>query len=99
MAYESLGPRQQDEIPGVHILGDAGSLIHEVGGNDRASAEDIGRISHAHRLLPESPREACLAVDKADRQSINQTNGAIGLSRISVLFNIARGGRQGADAA
>ncbi|MEO5882603.1 MAG: dihydrolipoyl dehydrogenase [Caldimonas sp.] len=56
-----------DEILGVHIIGPmASELISEavVAMEFRASAEDIGRICHAHPSLSEATREAALAVDK-----------------------------------
>lgn len=56
-----------DEILGVHIIGPfASELIAEcaVAMAFRASAEDIGRICHAHPSLSESVKEAALAVDK-----------------------------------
>ena len=56
-----------DEILGVHIIGPGASeLIAEsvVAMEFRASAEDIGRICHAHPSLSEATKEAALAVDK-----------------------------------
>ncbi len=53
-------------VLGVHIIGpDAGTLIHEaaLAMAFGASAEDIGRTTHAHPTLPEALREAALAVD------------------------------------
>ena len=62
-----LADATTDEILGVHIIGPfASELIAEcaVAMAFRASAEDIGRICHAHPSLSESVKEAALAVDK-----------------------------------
>ena len=56
-----------DEILGVHMIGPMVSeLIAEAVAamEFRASAEDIGRICHAHPSLSEATKEAALAVDK-----------------------------------
>ncbi|HEX4236199.1 MAG TPA: dihydrolipoyl dehydrogenase [Caldimonas sp.] len=56
-----------DEILGVHAIGPMVSeLIAEavVAMEFKASAEDIGRICHAHPSLSEATKEAALAVDK-----------------------------------
>ncbi len=56
-----------DEILGVHMIGPMVSeLIAEavVAMEFKASAEDIGRICHAHPSLSEATKEAALAVDK-----------------------------------
>jgi len=56
-----------DEILGVHAIGPmASELIAEavVAMEFKASAEDIGRICHAHPSLSEATKEAALAVDK-----------------------------------
>jgi len=56
-----------DEILGVHIVGPmASELIAEavVAMEFRASAEDIGRICHAHPSLSEAMKDAALAVDR-----------------------------------
>lgn len=52
-----------DEILGVHIIGPrAADMIAEavVAMEYRASAEDVGRMSHAHPTFTESFKEACL---------------------------------------
>ncbi|MBC7489802.1 MAG: dihydrolipoyl dehydrogenase [Glaciimonas sp.] len=62
-----LADAKSDEILGVHIIGPmASELISEavVAMEFRASAEDIGRICHAHPSLSEATKEAALAVDK-----------------------------------
>jgi dihydrolipoamide dehydrogenase len=62
-----LADAESDEILGVHIIGPlASELIAEavVAMEFRASAEDIGRICHAHPSLAEATKEAALAVDK-----------------------------------
>jgi len=62
-----LADATTDEILGVHIVGPmASELIAEavVAMEFRASAEDIGRICHAHPSLSEATKEAALAVDK-----------------------------------
>ncbi|MBS0001340.1 MAG: dihydrolipoyl dehydrogenase [Cyclobacteriaceae bacterium] len=59
-----LADEQTDELLGVHIVGPrAADMIAEavVAMEYRASAEDIGRISHAHPTFTEAFREACLA--------------------------------------
>jgi dihydrolipoamide dehydrogenase len=62
-----LADAKTDEILGVHMIGPMVSeLIAEAGVamEFRASAEDIGRICHAHPSLSEAIKEAALAVDK-----------------------------------
>ena len=62
-----LADAKSDEILGVHVIGPmASELISEavVAMEFRASAEDIGRICHAHPSLSEATKEAALAVDK-----------------------------------
>ena len=62
-----LADANTDEILGVHIVGpQASELISEavVAMEFKASAEDIGRICHAHPSLSEATKEAALAVDK-----------------------------------
>ena len=61
-----LADATTDRVLGCHIIGpEAGTLIAEVvttiefGG----SAEDIGRVCHAHPTLSETVKEAALAVD------------------------------------
>ena len=52
---------------GAHVLGpDAGTLIAELTTAIEfgASAEDVGRICHAHPTLSEAVKEAALAVAK-----------------------------------
>ena len=56
-----------DEVLGVHMIGPmASELIAEavMAMEFKASAEDIGRICHAHPSLSEATKEAALAVDK-----------------------------------
>ena len=62
-----IADAKTDEILGVHMIGPMVSeLISEavVAMEFRASAEDIGRICHAHPSLSEATKEAALAVDK-----------------------------------
>lgn len=59
-----LADAQTDEILGVHMIGPrAADMIAEavVAMEFRASAEDIGRISHAHPTFTEAMKEAALA--------------------------------------
>lgn len=59
-----LAHETTDEILGVHMIGArAADMIAEavVAMEFRASAEDIGRISHAHPTYTEAFKEACLA--------------------------------------
>jgi dihydrolipoamide dehydrogenase len=61
-----------DEILGVHIIGPrAADLIGEavVAMEFRASAEDIGRMSHAHPTYSEAFKEACL--DASAKRALN----------------------------
>jgi dihydrolipoamide dehydrogenase len=58
-----LAHQETDEILGVHMIGPrAADLIAEavVAMEFRASAEDIGRISHAHPTFTECFKEAAL---------------------------------------
>lgn len=58
-----LADKQTDEILGVHMIGPRmADLIAEavVAMEFRASAEDIGRICHAHPTYSEAFKEACL---------------------------------------
>lgn len=58
-----LADEQTDELLGVHMIGPrAADMIAEavVAMEFRASAEDIGRISHAHPTFSEAFKEACL---------------------------------------
>ncbi len=60
-----LADAATDRVLGVHIIGpDAGTMIAEcvVAMEFAASAEDIGRICHAHPTLNEAIKEAALAV-------------------------------------
>lgn len=59
-----LADKTTDEILGVHMIGPrTADMIAEavVAMEFRASAEDIGRISHAHPTYSEGFKEACLA--------------------------------------
>lgn len=59
-----LAHKQTDRVLGVHIIGPrAGDLIAEAAAAMAfgASAEDIGRVCHAHPTLSEAVREAALA--------------------------------------
>ncbi|MFP5387368.1 MAG: dihydrolipoyl dehydrogenase [Bacteriovoracia bacterium] len=59
-----LADKKSDEILGVHMIGPrVADMIGEavVAMEFRASAEDIGRISHAHPTYSEGFKEACLA--------------------------------------
>ena len=59
-----LADAKTDEILGVHMIGPrTADMIAEavVAMEFRASAEDIGRMSHAHPTYTEVFREACLA--------------------------------------
>jgi dihydrolipoamide dehydrogenase len=67
-----LADEKTDELLGVHIVGPrAADMIAEavVAMEYRASAEDIGRISHAHPTFTEAFREACL--DATDNRALN----------------------------
>ncbi|MCX6118842.1 MAG: dihydrolipoyl dehydrogenase [Proteobacteria bacterium] len=62
-----IADAKSDKIIGAHIIGpNASELIAElvIGVEFSASAEDIGRSSHAHPTLAEVMKEAALAVDK-----------------------------------
>jgi dihydrolipoamide dehydrogenase len=62
-----IADAKTDEILGVHMIGPMVSeLIAEavVAMEFKASAEDIGRICHAHPSLSEATKEAALAVAK-----------------------------------
>jgi dihydrolipoamide dehydrogenase len=62
-----IADAKTDEVLGVHIIGPmASELIAEAVTimEFRGSAEDIGRICHAHPTLSESVKEAALAVEK-----------------------------------
>ena len=67
-----LSDASTDEIFGVHIIGPrAADLISEavVAMEFRASAEDIGRISHAHPTFSEAIKEASL--DATGKRALN----------------------------
>jgi dihydrolipoamide dehydrogenase len=62
-----IADKRTDKVLGVHIIGPRASeliaepaAVMEFGG----SAEDIARTCHAHPTLPETLKEAALAVDK-----------------------------------
>ncbi|MFT9417626.1 dihydrolipoyl dehydrogenase [Acetobacter sp.] len=66
-----LADKQTDRVLGVHIIGPAaGELIAEatMAIEFGASAEDIGRVCHAHPTLSEAVKEAALG---ADNRAIN----------------------------
>ena len=59
-----MADKNTDELLGVHMIGPrVADIIAEavVAMEFRASAEDIGRMSHAHPTYTESFKEACLA--------------------------------------
>jgi dihydrolipoamide dehydrogenase len=59
-----LADKTTDEVLGVHIIGaEAGTMIGEAGlaMEFKASAEDIGRVCHAHPTVNEALKEAALA--------------------------------------
>lgn len=59
-----LSDKDTDRILGAHIIGpNAGEMIAEAGLAIEygASAEDVGRVCHAHPTLSEAFKEACLA--------------------------------------
>ncbi|HEX3576683.1 MAG TPA: dihydrolipoyl dehydrogenase [Rhodopila sp.] len=61
-----LAEKTSDRLLGAHVLGpDAGTLIAELTTAIEfgASAEDVGRICHAHPTLSEAVKEAALAAD------------------------------------
>lgn len=67
-----LAEKETDEILGVHMIGPrAADMIMEatVAMEFRASAEDIGRICHAHPTFSESFKDACLAA--SENRAIN----------------------------
>jgi len=67
-----LAHKDTDEILGAHIIGPrAADMIAEavVAMEYRASAEDIGRMSHAHPTYTEAFKEACLAA--TDNRALN----------------------------
>ena len=67
-----LAHAETDEILGVHIIGPrAADIIGEavVAMEYRASAEDIGRISHAHPTFSEALKEA--ALDATGKRALN----------------------------
>ncbi len=59
-----LADKATDEVLGVHIIGaEAGTMIAEavLAMEFKASAEDIGRVCHAHPTVNEAMKEAALA--------------------------------------
>jgi dihydrolipoamide dehydrogenase len=67
-----LADADTDEILGVHMIGPrVADMIGEavVAMEFRASAEDIGRMSHAHPTYSESFKEACL--DASAKRALN----------------------------
>jgi dihydrolipoamide dehydrogenase len=67
-----LADKKTDEILGVHMIGPrCADMIGEavLAMEYRASAEDVGRTSHAHPTYSESLKEACLAA--TDKRSLN----------------------------
>ncbi len=67
-----LADKETDEILGMHIIGArAADMIAEgvTAMEFRASAEDLGRISHAHPTYMEAVKEA--ALDATDKRSIH----------------------------
>lgn len=59
-----LADKETDRILGAHIIGtNAGEMIAEAGLalEYGASAEDVGRVCHAHPTLSEAFKEGCLA--------------------------------------
>ncbi len=59
-----LADKATDKVLGVHIIGaEAGTMIAEAGlaMEFSASAEDIGRVCHAHPTVNEAMKEAALA--------------------------------------
>lgn len=59
-----LADKETDRILGAHIIGpNAGEMIAEAGLAIEygASAEDVGRVCHAHPTLSEAFKEGCLA--------------------------------------
>jgi dihydrolipoamide dehydrogenase len=67
-----LADAKTDEILGVHMIGPrTADMIAEavVAMEYRASAEDIGRMSHAHPTYTEALKEACLAA--SDNRALN----------------------------
>ena len=67
-----LADKKTDEILGVHMIGPrCADLIGEavLAMEDRASAEDVARTSHAHPTYSENLKEACLAA--TDSRALN----------------------------
>jgi len=67
-----LADAVSDEVLGVHVVSAAASdLIAEavLAMEFKASAEDVGRVSHAHPSMPEVLREAALAA--SDKRALN----------------------------
>jgi dihydrolipoamide dehydrogenase len=60
-----LADAESELILGAHIIGpDAGTMVHEIVAAMKfgATAEELGRMAHAHPTLSEAVREAALAV-------------------------------------
>lgn len=60
-----LADAESDLILGAHLIGpDAGTMIHEIVAAMKfgATAEELGRMAHAHPTFSEAVREAALAV-------------------------------------
>ncbi|MGE3154361.1 MAG: dihydrolipoyl dehydrogenase [Nitrospiraceae bacterium] len=60
-----LADAESDLVLGAHLIGpDAGTMIHEIVAAMKfgATAEELGRMAHAHPTLSEAVREAALAV-------------------------------------
>jgi dihydrolipoamide dehydrogenase len=60
-----LADAESDLVLGAHVIGpDAGTMIHEIVAAMKfgATAEELGRMAHAHPTLSEAVREAALAV-------------------------------------
>ena len=67
-----LADEKTDEILGVHMIGPrAADMIAEavVAMEFKASAEDIGRITHAHPTFTEAFKEA--ALDASDKRALH----------------------------
>jgi dihydrolipoamide dehydrogenase len=61
-----LADKASGRVLGVHVIGPAaGDIVGEAAASMAfgATAEDIGRVCHAHPTLPEALKEAALAAD------------------------------------
>ena len=59
-----LADKTTDKVLGIHVMGaEAGTMIAEavMAMEFSASAEDIGRVCHAHPTVNEATKEAALA--------------------------------------